>query len=107
MKKYLITITQTLVGAVDIEAENKEAALQEAELKYITKGYELPDMDVIEPLKFDALEVAEKQRPCVFYSQYGEIGGCLCNNDIDEQGECIYKGGHPPRGKSNDCKHYK
>jgi hypothetical protein len=53
MMKYIVRITQTLEGWVEIEANSEKEALDIASEKYGTNGEELPDMETTRELQFD------------------------------------------------------
>ena len=52
--KFPIKIKQILEGHVVIDADSLEEALQKADQKYNREGHELPDMDDVNPLKFES-----------------------------------------------------
>ena len=106
MKKYLVAISQTLIGHVEIEAENEGMALQIMEDRYLNDGKALPDMDDVNELKFTISKKEHDASPCRYFSRFGEFCGCSCNNDPDEQGECIYESGYPLKTGQIDCKFY-
>ena len=64
--KFDVKITQILEGHVEIEAESAAAALRAADALYNKGGAELPDMDDVSPLRFNAEPVLEMvQTPTV------------------------------------------
>ena len=43
------------------------------------------------------------KKVCAYYR---EIGECLCNNDPDDPGECVYENGIEPKNPAIKCKFY-
>ena len=43
-------------------------------------------------------------KTCIYYRA---LGDCLCNNDPDDCGECIYENGVEPLTAKIKCKYYK
>jgi len=94
--KYDVKIIQSLEGCVRIEANSKEEALQIADKRYNRDGSELPDMDDVKDLDFEAIP-----KPCRWHHH---IENCLCNNVPDDPGDCIYEDGIYHGG--DECKYY-
>ena len=43
------------------------------------------------------------KKRCIHYQDFGE---CLCNNDPDDPGECVYEDGIEKSYNAIQCKHY-
>lgn len=59
--KFLVRVTQTLEGVVEIEASSREAALDIAGKRFVDNGDRLPDMEDLTDLDFDILDTAKKE----------------------------------------------
>ena len=46
----------------------------------------------------------DKKTPCIYFRQFDL---CTCNNDPEDEGECIYESGIEPRDPPLKCRFYK